>query len=88
MVDAAGDRLVCSGAYTVLERPSRLAFTWGWLQPDGMRGHETVVDVRLSRVEGGTRMALTQKTFATAAQTGFHNQGWSSSLNKLARMFE
>ena len=33
-------------------------------------------------------MALTQKTFATAAQTGFHNQGWSSSLNKLERMFE
>ena len=88
MVDAAGDRRVCSGAYTVLERPNRLAFTWGWLQPDGMRGHETVVDVRLSRVEGGTRMALTQKTFATAAQTGFHNQGWRSSLNKLERMFE
>ena len=49
MVNAAGDRQVCSGAYTVLERPSRLAFTWGWLRPDGTRGHETVVDVRLSR---------------------------------------
>jgi uncharacterized protein YndB with AHSA1/START domain len=88
MVDAAGDRRVCSGTYTVLERPSRLAFTFGWLQPDGTRGHETVVDVRLERIEGGTRMALTQKTFATAEQAGFHNQGWSSSLDKLTRMFE
>ncbi len=40
---------------------------WAWLQPDGTRGHETVVDVRLEKVDGGTRMALTQKTFATAA---------------------
>ena len=88
MMNAAGDPLVCSGAYTVLDRPRRLALTWGWLQPDGTRGHETAIDVSFEKVGGGTLMTLTQKTFQSAEQSVLHNQGWASTFNKLIRLFE
>jgi glutathione S-transferase len=62
--------------------------TWAWMQPDGQRGHETVVDVSFEKVERGTRMTLVHQTFTDAEQTRLHNQGWTSSLEKLVRLFE
>jgi uncharacterized protein YndB with AHSA1/START domain len=83
----AGNRFVCSGIYKLIERPRRLALTWAWQQPDGERGHETVVEVSFEKIERGTRMTIVQKTFADAGQTALHNQGWTSSLNKFVRLF-
>jgi uncharacterized protein YndB with AHSA1/START domain len=77
-----------SGVYLAVERPRHLAFTWAWRQPDGSRGHETVVDLVFEPVEGGTRQTLTQKTFADADQRDRHDHGWTSSFNKLARVVE
>ncbi len=82
-----GNRYVCSGTYEVLERPHRLAFTWAWQQPDGQRGHETVVEVNFEKVARGTRMTLVQKTFQVQEQAIRHNAGWSSSFEKLVRLF-
>ena len=82
-----GGRFVCSGIYKVIDRPRRIAFTWAWQQPDGSRGHETIVDVAFEKIERGTRMTIVQKTFQDAEQRALHNQGWTSTLNKLERMF-
>ena len=49
MMNAAGDGHVCSGAYTVLDRPRRVGLTWGWLRPDGTRGHDGDEDRRKGR---------------------------------------
>jgi uncharacterized protein YndB with AHSA1/START domain len=87
MLQPTGNRVVCSGVYRLLDRPRRVAMTWAWTQPDGQRGHETVVDVSFEKVERGTRMTLVQKTFANAEQEALHNQGWTSSLDKLEGMF-
>lgn len=86
MTGPQGD-YVCSGVYRTIDRPRRLSFTWGWVQPDGSRGHETVVDVTFQPVAGGTRMMLVQQSFQDAGQTTAHSQGWGSSFNKLERMF-
>ena len=40
------------------------------------------------KVDGGTLMTLTQKTFQSAEQSVLHNEGWTSTFNKLARLFE
>jgi uncharacterized protein YndB with AHSA1/START domain len=87
MLAPDGERLVVSGVYQVLDRPRRIAFTWAWRQPDGSRGHETVVDVSLEPVARGTRLTLTQKTFAEVGHRDRHDQGWSSSFNKLEKLF-
>jgi uncharacterized protein YndB with AHSA1/START domain len=78
---------VCSGVYKAIERPRRIAFTWAWLQPDGQRGRETLVDVSFEKVERGTRLTVVQKTFDDAAQRDRHSEGWHSTLNKLERLF-
>lgn len=83
-----GNFYACGGIYKVIDRPRHLAMTWAWMQPDGQRGHETMVDVSFEKVERGTLMTLVQKTFADARQTDLHNQGWTSSLDRLVRLFE
>jgi uncharacterized protein YndB with AHSA1/START domain len=82
-----GGQFTCSGEYRRIEPPKRLVFTWGWRQPDGSRGHETVVDISLEPVPGGTRLTLVQKTFQNAEERDNHNKGWTSSFNDLARLF-
>lgn len=82
-----GGRNTCSGTYKVIDRPRRLAFTWAWVQPDGTRGHETVVDITFEKVERGTLLTVVQKTFQNSEQRDLHNWGWTSTFNKLERLF-
>ena len=88
MTNAAGDGQACSGVYTILERPRRIAMTWGWLRPDGTRGHETVITVTFEKADGGTLMTLNQQAFQSAEQTVLHGEGWTSTFRKLVRLFE
>jgi uncharacterized protein YndB with AHSA1/START domain len=83
-----GSTFVCSGVYKTIERPRRIAFTWAWLQPDGTRGHDTLVDVSFEKVERGTRLTIVHKTFENETQRDLHGKGWNSTLNKLVLLFE
>jgi hypothetical protein len=47
-----------------------------------------VVEVSFEKVARGTLMTLVQNTFQTPEQRALHNQGWTSSLVKLVRLFE
>ncbi len=80
-------RRIVSGIYKVIEPPRRLSLTWAWEQPDGSRGHETIVDVRFEPTTTGTRLSLEQKLFTDAEQRDAHNQGWTSSFRKLEQLF-
>ncbi len=81
-----GSEHIVAGVYRTIDRPSRLVMTWAW-DEDGRPGHETEVDVSLEPTEGGTRLRLQQQEFATVESHDTHNGGWTSSLNKLERMF-
>lgn len=85
MVSDKGERHAVSGVYKVIDRPRRLVFTWGWRQPDGSRGHETIVEVRFEPVAEGTRQTLLQQLFQSGAERDNHNIGWNSSFNDLDR---
>ena len=76
-----------SGIYRVIERPRRLVLTWGWDDEDGMRGDETEVTVTFELAPGGTRLVLVHKTFETIESRDNHRDGWSSSLERLTRLF-
>ncbi len=88
MLTPDGQRNICSGVYTLIDRPRRLAFTWAWQQPDGTRGHETAAEVTFEKAGAGTLLTFVQKTFLTAEHRDRHNQGWSSTFNKLERLFD
>jgi uncharacterized protein YndB with AHSA1/START domain len=83
-----GTVLPLSGSYRTVERPHRLSFTWKWGVPGSdaeSSGQETLVSVSLRAVDGGTEMTLIHETFENDVETENHNEGWTSSLNKLAK---
>jgi len=86
MASPQGGAQTVSGIYREVSPPHRLVMTWAWEQPDGSRGHETVVEVTFEAVSAGTRMRLVQRLFQTAEQKSGHNIGWMSSFNDLDRI--
>jgi uncharacterized protein YndB with AHSA1/START domain len=77
---ASGTHATVSGVYRIIEKPSRLVFTWAWDDDQGQRGHETEVTVTFTPAPGGTRLILTQQEFATAESRDRHGEGWTSSF--------
>jgi len=80
-----GKLITVSGVYRLIEPPRRLVFTWAWHDDGGGRGHETEVTITLDTVPGGTRLVLVQQPFATVDSRDRHRNGWTSSLDRLAR---
>ena len=81
-----GNLYTVSGVYREIDPPRRLVFTWGWDDENGKRGHETEVTVTFEAAPGGTRLVLTQQTFADTDQRNRHRHGWSSSFDCLDRI--
>jgi uncharacterized protein YndB with AHSA1/START domain len=80
-----GTRHTVSGKYLEVDPPRRLVFTWAWEDAAGIRGHETVVDVRFESAPGGTRLVLHQARFLDRESRDRHQHGWSSSFDCLVR---
>jgi uncharacterized protein YndB with AHSA1/START domain len=81
-----GSKITVSGAYRTIDPPHKLVFTWAWDDDKGVRGHETEVTVTFAAAPGGTRLTLVQQRFETADGRNKHNMGWTSTLDKLARL--
>lgn len=79
MRNAQGEAWTVSGTYVELSAPNRLAFTWGW-EEDGVRGHETLVEIDLEEAGTGTRLKLLHSVFDTSDSRDRHEEGWCSSL--------
>jgi uncharacterized protein YndB with AHSA1/START domain len=86
MVAPDGKAHTVSGVYREIAAPKRLVMTWGWDQPNGTRGHETVVELTFEPAPGGTRLKLVQHLFQTAEDAKGHNAGWTSTFNDLERI--
>ncbi|KKJ76885.1 hypothetical protein WH95_10685 [Kiloniella litopenaei] len=71
------------GVYTEIEDPSKLVFTWAWIDENGIRGHETEVTILLHDEGKKTLMEFSQKIFADAEQWDQHRKGWKSSWDCL-----
>ena len=77
-----GQEIVHVGEYLVIERPTRLVFTWQ-SEPAG----DTVVTVEFVRVtEQRTLVTLTHERFGTSEQRDVHRGGWTALLETLARV--
>jgi uncharacterized protein YndB with AHSA1/START domain len=73
------------GVYRAVEPPHRLVFTWAF-EEGGVRGAETEVTVTFEAAPGGTRLVLLQRSFAAKEARDRHQQGWSSSFERLIRI--
>jgi uncharacterized protein YndB with AHSA1/START domain len=76
-----GREIPVEGVFKIVERPTRLAFTWGW----ALSGHaDTLVTLSLRDAGGKTELTLVHEGLPTEEDRIGHGKGWNSTLNKLA----
>jgi uncharacterized protein YndB with AHSA1/START domain len=78
----------CEGRYVTVERPDRLAFTWGWSDPSmGVPPGSSTVEVTFQPEDGGrsTRLRLVHRDLPVTEQGApLHDDGWTRFLARLA----
>ena len=74
-----------TGAYRVVEPPSKLVFTW---ISKGTEHRPTLVTVELLDRGDGCEMVLTHERFPTAAAMKRHRDGWSQIAARLAEYLQ
>ena len=73
------------GTYKQIVPHSLISFTWSG---DWKPGEETTLTIRLSEVEGGTLLDLTQQTFTFPDSVIGYTTGWNSSITKLEKLLD
>jgi len=82
--DSTGQQFWWSGVHTDVEPPHLFVFTHAWDRPDGTRGFETEVTIRLEEIDGGTQMTFTQGACDSAESRDRHGEGWRDCVDPLA----
>ena len=80
-----GDTHTCLGTYEEVTPHERLSFTFSWITT---QERQSFVTLTFRPVEGGTELSLMHARFADEAARDGHRDGWSGSLDKLARLVE
>ena len=75
-----GEDMWMGGTYREIDPPHRLVFTFAW----DSTGFETLVTVDLAEEGERTVMTFRQAPFASIESRDSHNEGWSSSFDRLA----
>jgi len=70
------------GVYRVLDRPSKIVFTW---ISDGTDQRESLVTIELFERGSETELVLTHEALPNAVQTERHREGWTGIAGALAR---
>lgn len=79
--NSEGETHVVAGVYREITRSERLVFTWRWMHiPDSV---EMLVTLTFTQAGDGTVLDLHQTLMPSDESAQMHNQGWSSSFNKL-----
>ena len=75
------------GTFREVNPPSKLVFTWmaGACSGDANLV-ETLVTVEFTAQSGGTLVQLTHEGFASEESREGHNEGWTSSFDKLEKL--
>jgi uncharacterized protein YndB with AHSA1/START domain len=72
------------GAYTEVQRPTRLAFTWLW---DGDT-RRTLIEIDFEEADGATTVSFTHSALWDEEAVRDHTYGWSRILDNLERTLE
>ncbi|WP_319825356.1 SRPBCC domain-containing protein [Thalassovita sp.] len=86
MVNSAGQRYKVSGIVTSYDPPRSVGFTWAWHDPDDMRGAESHVTFTVQESAAGAKLILNHRNLGNDEISANHEQGWTSSLRKLAQL--
>jgi len=76
------------GRYTVVEPPSRLAFTWLWDEERGRDQVEQLIEIEFSESDGQTTVRFTHRDLWDEEAVADHEDGWSKTFENLKRVLE
>lgn len=79
-----GEIFYLAGTFREVRPPKRLVYTWRW-EAEPERG-ETLVTVEFRDRGGSTEVVVTHELFPTEKARQDHEKGWSSCLDRLARV--
>jgi uncharacterized protein YndB with AHSA1/START domain len=85
MQPPAGESFQLTGTFRVVERPSRLAFSFEW-EPADPDDVETVARLSFEAIDETTEVRLTQGPFKTEERRALHRDGWTESFGKLSEL--
>lgn len=69
------------GAYTEIDPPTRLAFTWTWDRDQ----RQTLIELDFLENEGATTVLLTHRDLVDEESLRDHEDGWTKCLENLER---
>jgi uncharacterized protein YndB with AHSA1/START domain len=72
------------GAYTVVEPPRLLAFTWTWEGEEFTLGADTLVEVEFDERDGATTVVLSHSGLPGEESARSHTAGWEEVFDNLA----
>jgi len=79
-----GEIFYLTGIYREVRPPERLVYSWRW-EAEPEYG-ETQVTVDFRQAGNSTEVVLTHEFFPTGKARDDHNRGWSSCLDRLAKL--
>ncbi|MCI0687418.1 MAG: SRPBCC domain-containing protein, partial [Sporichthyaceae bacterium] len=79
------DNATVSGHFNLVDPPSRLQFTWGFLGNDAIPPGSSTVSITLTPSQGGTLLRLKHTGLPHPALTP-HDHGWAGYLADLAAL--
>jgi uncharacterized protein YndB with AHSA1/START domain len=84
MTDPSGGARVVGGEYRVVDPPSRLVYSWAWL--DRENAAQTLVTIDFHERGKTTEVVLRHEGFLTEQDCKRHEEGWNGSLAKLVKV--
>jgi len=84
MQNDEGHQFRVSGHVTLVDPPKSVGFTWAWHDDQDRRGAESHVTFTVTATTKGSRLVLDHRDLDDSEQSARHEQGWASSLRKLA----
>ena len=88
LIGSEGGRFKMSGMVTTVERPNLVEFTWAWHDDADQRGEESIVRFELSARGEGTQFVVFHADLKDKDTAVRHQNGWTSTLRRLERLFQ
>jgi uncharacterized protein YndB with AHSA1/START domain len=73
-----------TGAYQMIDRPKRLAFTWN---SDAAGSRNSLVTIDFKPVDRGTEVVLTHENLPSREEAEGHRQGWTRVLDYMSQAY-
>jgi uncharacterized protein YndB with AHSA1/START domain len=86
MQDPEGGHHTAFGEYREIDPPHRLVYTWDWKQEEHRMG-ETLITVEFNAAGENTEVVMTHEKMPSIEMRDSHNEGWTSCLDRLERLF-